>query len=166
MRRAVSIALLLAFAPFPALADTVKLKSGETKTGTVIAQEDDHILFKSESDATVVEIPRDSISILDGPVGDKKGSVGFFSTVPKKKKKAKGAPFRTLAQAMDPNGKATQNEIEEEESGPTTFEKLDSMFTEWMEKHPEAAKWFQDMADKSIKDSDRLDALANAAKSK
>ena len=166
MRRAWAIATLLFTVASTAFADTVRLKSGEMKTGKVLVDSDDQVLLKSDEDGAVVEIPRRTISILErDPGGQKKGGVGFVSTVPPSKRIA--WPARSFGEPLvkPKSGDATASgSYLKDFDQAAAFGKLEEMFEAWMSKHPEFRKWFEDFADKSMKKNDELDKLVQSTK--
>ena len=80
--RVIFLALVLVFLSAPAMAsDTLVMKSGEHKKGTVIYKGEEELRFRNDSDGKVVGIPLSDIAIIDAAANPvkKKGSVGFFS---------------------------------------------------------------------------------------
>ena len=170
MKRAVLFFTLFVFFSSWASADTLVLKSGERKTGKVLEETDKRILLE-EPGGLVVEVPRPAISIFDhdGNIsgGQRKGSVSFFSTPPRKKKPSPPPDagitpeVKEWAQGM-PSDKARGVKKPFDQAG--SFEALEKFIERWVREHPEMAKVIQETMTKFNHKSDEMDRVVAEAK--
>ena len=142
------------------------MRSGGEKRGKILAEDDRQVLLDSETDGSVIEVQRSDISILEREDSEKRstgGYLSFYSTVPKKKRKPEPEPHYLTG--ADSSVKASRMfATESSEEKPTAMDKLDTMFQDFMDKHPEIEKGLKGLMDKAIKDSSELDKLVAAAK--
>ena len=170
MRRSWVVLIVLLLAPSLAAADAVVLKNGKTKEGKIIEETDEHVLIDSKEDGMVMEVKRSDISIIDRAVEagtPTKGSVGFFSTSPRKRKKKSWFPELAKEDAtVLPTD--TQAESEPEKPGGMDqagiLSKLESYFQEWTQKNPETSRWMDGLIKSFKGKSDEFDRAVDAAK--
>jgi len=167
MKIAAAVMLWFLMAQTAAMADVLKLKTGETKTGRILAESEGQVLFQ-EMDGTVSELRSSAISIMDrSDVSGNGGRVSFFTNSPRKKKKVVAPEKPSLlltfpgSKPLDPSASQAPSD---EGVRDATFENLDKILQVWLEKHPEAQEWLEKAADKAIKNSAQLDELVAQAK--
>lgn len=126
-----------------ALADTLKLRSGEKVEGRILAESKRRILFQ-ELDGTIREVPATDVSIIDrSDVSKMGGSVIVFTVPPKKEKKS-------LSDAQ--YGQDAQK---------TPSDNMNKLLKSWVEKHPESKEWLLNTAaDGVLKSVDMKEVLA------
>ena len=147
------------------LADMLRLKSGLTKTGRILAESEGQILFQ-EMDGVVSEVPASSVSIMDrSDVSGNGGKVSFFTNSPRKKKKTFAL---TRPQATPPletsRGPGASDTSAKKDLQEASFDNFDKLLQVWLEKHPETKVWFEKAAEKAVQNSAQLDELAAKAR--
>ncbi len=164
MRRIAAIAFLLLWCG-AAQADILKMKSGQTKRGKILAEDEKRILLDSETDGSVVDVPKSEISIFDREVseGDReKGRfLNYYSASPKKKAKT--------IEPEKPSGPAKRSALPRKfsltSSASASFEKIETMIESWlMANHPEWTEWYTQLKERYAQKSLELDKLAAAVK--
>ena len=149
--KAASVFALFLFVVQTASADTLILKSGESKKGKVLGESKGQVLFERAEDRMVIELPKSSISIVgrdeDNGSTTKKRYVNFFSEPSKDKK-------RQRTDAADDRA-SVQAEL---------FTKFENFIMRWIEEHPGVGQKIQEALAKSKSKSDQLDELVKAAK--
>lgn len=165
MKQAIRLAGFILCFYVPAYADdVVQLKSGERMEGKILAETETDILMDSESDGVMIEIPKNTVSILDRtPDPDApEGQVSFYTAVPKKHKPpSAGSRGKFTGAAQTLQRDATP--LEGEDTSPS-FDMLDKMFQSWLEKHPKFREWLESLEDRAIQQAAQLNQLADAAK--
>ena len=165
--------LLLCFVCETSFADTLVLKSGESKKGKVLEETEKSVLFNSQADGLVTEVPRSEIAIVDKDVtsgsAPAKGSVQFFSVAPKKQEVKKKSFFEMLEKE---GGDATEKSLETKrsqegkEEAPdqaAVLQPLIKVIAGWLHNHPEAENYVQEWKERSKNNKEDLDKLAKTA---
>lgn len=164
-------ALLLAMAVLAAAecsADTLRLKNGESRSGRILAEDPEQILLDPGGSGPVVEIPKDSVAIVDrDTTAETKGGLSFYSTSGRKPR-ALPAPEKGSGSGKDPSvvvtGTKTMAAAKEKEPAALSIEDVNGLLEEGLEKHPQMKEWLEKAADKAIKNSAQIDELAAAAR--
>ena len=161
------VVLSLCFVCEVSFADTLVMKSGESKKGKILEETEKTVLFNSAADGAVLEIPKSSVAIIDREVRSDseppKGSVQLFSAPPKKKK-AKALTDRPPTTMDILLGKqpteAPKKEIVHKESSLNAMMKW---IAEWLDSHPEAQKMVQEITDKLKTNQGEMDKVIKVA---
>ncbi len=128
------MALLIFLSQAVATADFLKLKSGKTQEGRILAESKGHVLFQ-DRDGTLSKIASSSISILDREsVSGNEGRVSFYTTSSKKKKKPIAKPIL-----------GTDQDTQE-----TATKKLEKLLGLWLEKYPESKEWLVEASKEGV----------------
>lgn len=140
----------------------VQLKSGERKTGKILAESDSQILLDPETGGPVIEIRKAAVAIVERSP-DSKGSVSFYTQAPRKIRPPVEVQEveKLSARSSAPAGPAASPKETVQE---ISVEKLEAFFETWLAKHPEFKKWLEDLAAKAMKKSAQMDTLADAVK--
>ena len=161
------LAVLLMAAQETALADTFRLRSGETKRGRVLAEDEETILLDPGFNRPLTEIPKSSIAIYDRePASDiKMGGVSFYSTSKSKRRPRKETPpagpfivdeTGTVSQAEAPAKTPVLQEV--------TMDILETLFQKQLDKNPKMREWLEKAAERSLQQAADLDKMVDAAK--
>lgn len=145
-----------------AWADTLLLRSGETKKGKLIEQIGDTYLFESGSDGAVIEVPVADVSILDRDPGSQNLTHEFVSLISEKKKELATKSEKSL-NSLDLD-KLSDGVTFEDKKG-SFFNKMELMLMEWLQKHPEAQGFFKKVVDNDQKSQEEILKLKKIAES-
>ena len=140
------------------------MRTGEKKVGRILAENEGTILFQDNA-GLVSDVPASSVAILDrSDLSKKTGGVSLFTTSPRKKKKPvpTATPFQPSYSGVD--SKQTDTGGREEAAQSFQLEMMDKMLQAWLDKHPEALKWLETAAEKTIQKSADFDHLVEEAK--
>ncbi len=170
--RGPAVFLLLFFCQV-ALADTLVLKSGENKKGKILEEGETKILFDSQKDGMVIEVPRSNISIVDRDEGLKqKGFLQTFSTSPKNKKIKKNfwggedeeeKQSKTIFSESGVEAKPMFN-VESSADHGFSFDSIEKMIDHWLQDHPETNKLIQEWKARFKDQSEDLEKMVRVAK--
>ena len=167
MKRAWVVFAALLLLPLSASADTLVLRSGQNKKGRVVHETDKQILFDSQTDGAVIEVQRSDISILDRDPGaaaeQNKGSVSFFTTSEKKKKRAKSF-FDGPETGKEPTSTEEEARSEGKPDQAAMFGVMENYFQDWLKKNPEMEKFLSELVQKFKGKSEDFDQAVEAAK--
>ena len=166
MRSRAWYVLLLCFVCSVSFADTLVMKSGENKKGKIIQETDKTVLFNSQADGLVVEIPKSSIAIVDRDVSKTpQGALQFFSAAPRKSKAVIDLPPPNIGSAQPDLEEPPAAEPEPPVSGQAAaMQTLLKKVEDWVRSHPEAEKYIQSWAGKFKGNQDEVDKLVKKAK--
>ncbi len=148
-----------------AFADVLRFKSGKTKTGRILAESKEHILFQ-DIDGALCEIVPSDISILDrGNVSGNGGHVSFYSTSPRKKKKPTPKHPQIIGATNGFSGTPPTSVPTGMDSQGTSLSDLKKRLDLWLERYPESREWLESATkDDSLKSIDMEWALAEIEK--
>jgi hypothetical protein len=164
--------LLLCFVCEAALADTLVMKSGENKKGKIIEETEKAVLFNSQEDGAVIEVPKASIAIVDRDLQSgtppPKGSVQIFSTPPKKKKnkilwELENPPAEKPSLAASSDGPAPVAPKIDMGGQEKNFQSFMKLIEDWVRNHPEAEKYIQEWMKKFAGNQGEVEKLIKVA---
>ena len=170
MKALVRTALVLCLVCEPAFADTLVMKSGENKKGKILEETEKSVLFNSQADGVVTEVPKSDISIVDhdpapGEPQKSKFLSEFSTTVPKKRyqslaiKKDEAPPDKDpLSFFAKPGNKQAPSDQS------ASFQAFTKMIIDWLSAHPETQKLLPEWLGKLKSKEGELDKLAKVAK--
>ena len=153
-----------------AFADTLVMKSGENKKGRILEETEKSVLFNCEADGVVVEVPKNTIAIVDRDIQNQespsKGSVQVFSVPPKKK--TKWVPREPEQEgdliAMPPNKPVSGDPNDPLAGQAANFQSFVKLIEDWVRSHPEAEKYIQEWMKKFSGKEDEIEKLIKTAK--
>lgn len=167
MRRGLVLSACVMLISQTVMADTVLLKTGESKKGKVLEETESKVLFDSQETGSVVEIPKISITLIDRDVldGPSKGSVSFFSESPKSKrsKEDHSSKMRKSLAIMEDGDSQTGLAPKDPLGQAEQFKRLEQIIEKWLAAHPEFMKVLRDVVEKFKSKSDEMDKVVKVA---
>ena len=164
------VVLLLCLVCEVSFADTLVMKSGENKKGKILEETEKSILFNSQADGVVVEVPRYNIAIIDKDLPEgkvpAKGSLQVFSAIPRKKADEASSenPLKDKRPLEILLGKDLPSSPQKKKSDQAaSFQSFTKLIEEWIRSNPEAEKYIQEWMTKFKIREEELDKVIKVA---